>query len=183
MDRRKKRTQDAIFDSFTGLLETKDYGAISIQEIIDKANIGRSTFYTHFNTKEDLVKSLCSMIFDHIFESAVSGEHTHGDFKSENTLSSVMCHMIHHLEENDHNILILMSCDSRGIFTGYFKEGLRDLLQREISISNSSMPKDFLYNHLASSFIEMIEWWIRNGKKESPEELEKYFFSINAGLI
>lgn len=183
MDRRRKRTQDAIFDAFTSLVETKEYSAISIQEIIDKANIGRSTFYTHFNTKEDLVKSLCEMLFEHIFESALSGEHTHGDFKSENNKASVLCHMIHHLEENDHHILTLMSCDSRGIFTGYFKAGLKELLQKEIPISNSDMPKDFVYNHLASSFIEMIEWWLRNGKKENPDDLEKYFFTINAGLI
>lgn len=81
MDRRQKRTREAVFRAFTQLLERKSYSSISVQEIIDEANIGRSTFYTHFETKDDLLRALCTEIFDHVFSDHLTSESSH-DFSS-----------------------------------------------------------------------------------------------------
>ena len=68
MDRRQRKTREAIFNAFTGLLSQKDYTQITVGEIIDRADIGRATFYAHFETKEILLKEFCRELFCHIFD-------------------------------------------------------------------------------------------------------------------
>lgn len=175
MDRRQQKTRAAVFAAFGRLLEKKNYGKITVQEIIDEANVGRTTFYTHFETKDYLLKELCSELFGHIIASAVDYTHTHGT--QGNVPKSVFWHLLQHLSENEMNILGLLSCESSEIFLRYFKDSLNGLMEMEFKeqISNSTLPSDFLINHISGSFVEMVLWWIRGHMKQTPEELDKYF--------
>ncbi|MBR5270501.1 MAG: TetR/AcrR family transcriptional regulator, partial [Anaerotignum sp.] len=65
MDRRKRKTREAIFTAFTKLLSKKDFGQITVGEIIEKADVGRATFYAHFETKDHLLKEFCEDLFCH----------------------------------------------------------------------------------------------------------------------
>ena len=55
MDRRIQRTRDALMAALLELIQEKGFGAVSIQELVDRANVGRSTFYQHYESKEDLL--------------------------------------------------------------------------------------------------------------------------------
>ena len=81
MDRRIQKTKAAVFAAFETLLLQKSYDKITIQELIDKANIGRSTFYAHFETKDDLLRGMCGDLFDHIFSTQLKAEETHDFFR------------------------------------------------------------------------------------------------------
>ena len=78
MDRRQKRTRKAIFIAFNDLLSNKAYDKITVQEIISAADIGRTTFYAHFDTKEALLEALCEDLFLHIKDSINHLPHAHG---------------------------------------------------------------------------------------------------------
>lgn len=55
MDRRVRKTQSAIYSAFVSLIVERGYEAISVQHIIDEADVGRTTFYAHFKSKDDLL--------------------------------------------------------------------------------------------------------------------------------
>lgn len=125
MDRRQQKTRAAIFTAFSTLLAEKSYSKITVQEIIDTANVGRTTFYAHFETKDDLLKALCEELFGHIISSALDCTHTHGLYSDRNAPESVFCHLLQHLQEDENNILELLSCESSELFLRYFKDSLR----------------------------------------------------------
>jgi len=133
MDRRQKKTRAAIFRAFSDLLEKKNYNTITVQEIIDAADIGRTTFYAHFETKDDLLKELCAELFDHIIQSAADSTHTHGQYSDGGAPESVFCHLFQHLAENGNNIFGLLSCESNEIFLRYFKDSLNELVRSQLS--------------------------------------------------
>ena len=74
MDRRQQKTRNAIFKALDKLLEGERFEDISIKDIADEANIGRSTFYSHFETKADLMDAVCSEIFIHILSTTIRTE-------------------------------------------------------------------------------------------------------------
>ncbi len=180
MDRRQKKTQAAIFQAFITLLKHKNYHRITVQEIIDSANIGRSTFYAHYETKDALLKEVCHELFDHITDSAVHhlADHTHTSHPDQNPSHSLFHHLLQHLAENDHAILSLLSCESNEIFLRYFKDSLNQLVLSQFSCQNLILPHDFLVNHISSSFVELILWWIKGQRKQSPDELNSYFHAV-----
>lgn len=182
MDRRQRKTRAAIFAAFTDLLERKNYSRITVQDIIDRADVGRTTFYSHFETKDDLIGALCEELFGHIIESAMDCTHTHGLYSDTDVPESVFCHLLQHLRENDRNILGLLSCGSSELFLRYFKNSLNELVKGQFMNQNRTVNQDisddFLINHISGSFVEMVLWWIKGGMNQTPEELDYYFRSV-----
>ena len=182
MDRRQKKTRDAIFSAFAELLSQKHYNQISVQEIIDAANVGRTTFYAHFETKDYLLKSLCEELFGHIIDTAMGLPHGHYHYSCGNKTDSVFLHLVRHLQENDRNILELLSSENNEIFMKYFKTNLRTLIVTQYAekglLNSATLPEDYLVNHIASSFVETIDWWVSRGMKETPETITEYFLSV-----
>ncbi len=178
MDRRQKKTREAIFNAFTALLSKQNYHQISVQAIIDAANVGRTTFYAHFETKDYLLKELCEELFDHIINTAI-GTECHCSFGT--ATDSVFLHLLRHLQENDRHILELLSSENNEIFMRYFKSNLKKLILSQHAekgaFSNTTLPEDYLVNHIASSFVETVSWWLAHKRRETPEVIAKYFLA------
>lgn len=181
MDRRQKKSREAIFKAFTLLVSQKNYNQISVQEIIDEADVGRTTFYAHFETKDYLLKALCEELFGHIIDTAMGLPHGHYHYSCGSAQDSVFLHLLRHLQENDRNILELLSSQNNDLFLRYFKNNLKELIVSQYllkgQLKNSKLPEDYLVNHIASSFVETVSWWISNDMAESPETMTEYFLA------
>ena len=160
----------------------KHYNQISVQEIIDAANVGRTTFYAHFETKDYLLKSLCEELLGHIIDTAMGLPHGHYHYSCGSKTDSVFLHLVRHLQENDKNILELLSSENNEIFMKYFKTNLRTLIVTQYAekglLKSAALPEDYLVNHIASSFVETIDWWLSRGMKETPEVITEYFLGV-----
>ena len=174
MDRRQKKTREAIFNAFSELLSKKHY-----DQIIERADVGRSTFYAHFETKEFLLKELCEELFCHIFDATDAGGEKHRHIFDCDAPSSVFLHLFQHLQKNDHNILNLLVCENNEPFLKYFRKDLKILVESQMATFEQKkpqgLPETFWVNHISAAFVEAVRWWIENGMRESPETMTDYF--------
>lgn len=187
MDRRQKKTRTAIFNAFSSLLSQKPYSQITIQEIIDVANIGRSTFYSHFQTKDDLLRVMCTDLFRHIIDSVMNH-----DFPSDNHMDPgvpdpVFCHILQHIQSNSYHVKDLLTSESSDIFLKYFKQSFNRVVETCLLASpdrkNRDIPDEFLLNHISGSFVGMVQWWVKHRMKQTPEELDSYFCSVITPIL
>lgn len=178
MDRRQKKTRAAIFSAFLELLQTKSYDKITIKDIIDNANVGRSTFYIHFETKDELLRAMCTEIFDHVFSKELQKESTH-DFSGGNkSFTDKITHILFHIRENDEQIKKILSCESGEIFMRYLKNYLHEIFRAHIITPDKKIPQEYILNHMVTSFAETIKWWI-NGKVDyAPGEVADFYLSV-----
>ena len=179
MDRRQRKTREAIFAAFIELLSKKDFTQITVSEIIERADISRATFYSHFETKDYLLKELCEDLFCHIWDFSDSNQSEHRHMFRCDAPDSVFLHLFQHLLKNDNYILTLLSCPNSDLFLRYFKEQLQNLIVNHLPLfqerKSERLPDSFWVDHIASVFVETVRWWIDNGMKEPPETMTEYF--------
>jgi AcrR family transcriptional regulator len=181
MDRRQKKTKKAIYDAFTELIQEKDYSEITIQDIIDRADIGRSTFYSHFRTKDELLEDMCDRIFHHIFTDHATSEDTHDFSDSTNTLSDMLTHLLYHLRSHREIVTGMLLRSSSPIFLRYLDEYLTGLFRPFIP-TDLEAPFDYLLDAAIHSFSRTVTWWAERGMKDTPESVEKMFSFANPWL-
>lgn len=173
MDRRQKKTRKAIFNAFTDLLKAESYSKITVQQIIDIADIGRTTFYSHFETKDDLLKSLSQEIFDHVFSDDLCKEKSH-DFSKNHGTEGRIRHILYHLQEHMDYLPGILSGDGGDIFMNSFKEHLIELFTPSVRSVAGLSPEEYVLNHMICDFSETIRWWSRN-PEYSPDEICRFF--------
>ncbi|EGV04445.1 transcriptional regulator, TetR family [Streptococcus infantis SK970] len=169
-DRRITKTRKAIYNAFLQLLNQKDYETITVQEIIDLADVGRSTFYSHYESKELLLDELCRYLFHHLFE------------REKNiTTEAYMTHIFSHFKKNqDHVTSLLLSKND------YFIRQLRKELEHdvypmvadELIKSHPTLPHSYLKHLVVSHFIETISWWLKNGKSYNEQKVVQFYLEI-----
>lgn len=177
MDRRQKKTREAIFRAFTDLLCEYPLEKITIRHIIDRADVGRATFYAHFETKDDLTQALCRDLFCHIFDG--TGENDHKHLFSCDPPKSILVHLCRHLQNNDHQILNLLVRQNNGVFQQAFKQQFIALLRKDAVVMDSprggTMPEALWLAYLADGFLTTICWWYSSRMQMSAEDIAGCF--------
>ena len=179
MDRRKVKTVKAIRAAFSQLLQKKRYSEITIQDILDEADICRSTFYEHYKTKEELLHSICKEIFSHVFCHELEPE-THHDFSHTNDYRHIITHMFYHFADDKDEIKGILNSEGKEIFIQDLKEHLNELVYDYIfkEYECKKMDEGLLVNHLITTLTELTLWWVNRNCDKTPEEMADNYFNL-----
>ena len=179
MDRRKVRTIKAIREGFATLLSKKRYSEITVQDILDEADVGRSTFYEHFKTKDELLHAVCADIFSHVFCHALMPE-AHHDFSNTDDLHHVIIHMFYHFAEDKTELKGILGSEGKEIFISDLRMHLNSLVYDYIfKVYNCTrFEESLLVNHLITTLTELTLWWLNRDCAETPEKMAECYFDL-----
>ncbi|MFA9560428.1 TetR/AcrR family transcriptional regulator [Evansella sp. AB-rgal1] len=175
-DRRVLKTRQAINEALLSLMEEKRYNKITIQDIIDRANVGRSTFYSHFTTKDELLFSSVEdelKILNQYIKSYI-------EYDGEKPRLISVIELFEHIQEDSKIIKGLFKTESADFFfervEAYWNHGIEEYLQSKLPIGKEpKVPIKILTNHISSTLISLLKWWINNHMSYTPFQMDQYF--------
>jgi hypothetical protein len=171
-DRRIQRTRQLLLDSLIALILEHDYDTITVQDIIDRANVGRSTFYSHFPDKEALLVSGAEAlltVFDG-FHSQPSPEQTSWDFSLA---------LFRHIEEKRRVFKALLGNQAGNIVLKHFRKMLNLLLKEHFQMmypkKKQPVPLEVLVQYFVNTFLGLLTWWLDTDNTCTAEQLNGYY--------
>lgn len=175
-DRRVLKTRRAIDEAFSSLMQEKKYNEITIQDIIDRADIGRSTFYSHFATKDELLFSSVEELLE-ILNQYIKNYLE----ENENTVESIqVVEFFEHIQEHSKILKGLFKTEGADFFfekvEAYWNGAMEGYLQTKLPEGKEpKVPIEILTNHISSTLINLLKWWVNNQMSYTPLQMEQYF--------
>ena len=179
-DRRVARTQKLLRDALHSLIHERDYDSIVVKEILDRANVGRSAFYTHFRDKDELLVSA----FHDILGVVPSARPQPSDHRNERLLWFSLP-VFEHLDQLRHAGELKLGPRGRTVLHGHLQKVLAGLIGEDVRKSfrgrrkaGGQIPPDLLVQYIDSTFILVLNWWVENKCPFSAKEVNGLFRSL-----
>lgn len=172
-DERARRTRERLGGAFVALMHEKPIEDVTVQDVLDRALVGRSTFYLHFRDKNDLLLSQLE-IFLETMSTALSVR------KEASDRVVPVTEMFAHIDNQRELYRILADAgrlnDFFDLAQTYFARGIEHRLREFDRLPK--IPQGELAaraSALAGSLLSLLRWWLNRGAKEPPAEMDELF--------
>lgn len=178
LDRRVLRTRRILQEALVSLMKERQYDKITVQDIIDRANVGRSTFYSHFVTKDELLRSCIELMIQSLSRYI---PHTPDDTDHYGMIP--VADLFKHIQENSRLVKALIKGKSADLFVDKIQEYLNEKFEEFISEllrkgKQTAMPIPILSNYICGTLIFLLKWWLDNKMQYTPAQMEQYFYEL-----
>jgi AcrR family transcriptional regulator len=176
LDRRVQRTRDVLGDALVHLMHQKPFADITVQQVIDRADVGRSTFYTHYRDKDDLFFS----DVEDFFEAMATLLSRRGEIS--NRVAPVRELFTHIAEARQFYAALVASGKIHDVLElgrGHFARAIE---QRLAGLSPAgatcAMPNPAMAHALAGAMLSLLSWWIDHGMSTSPAQMDDLYHKM-----
>jgi AcrR family transcriptional regulator len=176
VDRRVQKTRRLLQKAFIDLIVEKGYDCITVQDILDKANVGRSTFYTHFQDKDELLHD-CFAEFHNLMEQhiVVLSQGSEKTFNLEKSFDFLLNFLIF-AEQNRQLLKALLSQQElsesiKNSLLANLNDPFKKRLARE---KNTEIPPEIVTQYFVNAFFGTLKWWITNDILYTAQEIDRY---------
>ena len=186
VDRRVERTDQLLRTALFELIEEKGFESLTVQDIIDRANVGRATFYTHFDNKDDLLLSGLDQLEEELKQHQ---RRVHARSTRLEDVILVFSYEVFAHTEKHRQLFRALSTDSTGVaIQQAWHKILLDLVREDVKAvfakeENSSVPTDALVRFIAGAFFGVLIWWLEGERNLSAREITAIFRKLTVPVV
>ena len=155
------------------LIQEKPINDVTVQDVLDRSGVGRSTFYLHYRDKDDLLVSQLEMFLEHMSTVLTKS-------KDKSNRVAPVTEMFEHIGNQNRLYRVLSDsghlkeffdlaegCFARGIEQRLLESGrFAKIPQRELAARAAA---------LSGSLLSLLRWWLDRGEKETPQQMDEMF--------
>lgn len=184
-DRRVQRTRALLLSALLDLIVERGYEEVSVQDIVDRANVGRSTFYVHFLDKRELLLSGVERLQLHLVQQRTAA--LTPAIESEPLLRFSLP-LFQHIHANLRFCRALLGSQSSAIVEPQMRRFLADMMQEELAAYAASgtvdaVPLEVVVQHTVSALLGVLRWWMNQPTPHAPEEIDRHFRALSVPAI
>ena len=178
IDRRVGRTTKALHHALISLILKKTYEAITIQEICEAANVGRSTFYAHYTSKDDLhqrgIENLRKVLTDGPGDAPIDNSDTRGRGLSFSR------RLFEHAQDRK-DLFRALAGNRGGVVTlAAIRRIISDVVRNELAETAGknpadNMPRELIVQFIVGACMAVLTWWLDKGAKLPPAKIDAMF--------
>lgn len=174
MDRRIQKSKKAIMDALVELMDQKEFGKITINEIAEKANVNRGTIYLHYVDKYALLNECVDVSLTYL------AEHCAVESNTPDAAKKSMLKTFEYMENNAFLYTTLLKSRGTSIFRDKLTEMMSGNFEKQIVMNgiNGDIPKDILIQFFSSATASVLEWWFTNTIPYSAEAITEYLWCL-----
>lgn len=171
-DRRSQRTRQLVNSAMLALLLEKRYDAITVQDILDRAGIGRTTFYSHYFDKEDVHAAMMEEMLERMSQQ-LSKKHA-----GQGIIPSL--ELFQHSQQDQKRFHAMTGGPTAERMWETMQATLSKTIEQSLRSARNvkdppPIPLKIMASYLAGAFLNLLKWWLRSGMPYTPEEMDKIF--------
>jgi AcrR family transcriptional regulator len=185
-DRRINRTRRMLKDALLSLILDKGYDTVTIADITQRADLGRTTFYLHYKDKEDLLLESIETIADELLSQVNQSNLLSGDPAAIPSLSEMrkmnpVLLIFQHASENASLYQIILHGEGAKPAASRFRQIINmaasNFFMANIKKTDQAqlVPVDVLSNYYAAALLGLVTWWLENGMPYPPQQMAEIF--------
>jgi AcrR family transcriptional regulator len=173
MDRRAARTRGALHQALMSLILSKGYDTISVSDIVEAADIGRSTFYAHYTGKEDLLRSGFQLLRRELEEARRQEE----DSEAADLPLSFSLAMFEHAGRYRDAARALVGGRGGVIVQSEIRRALASVVRKDVARlrQDDTIPGELRVQFVVGAFLTVLDWWLERKPGLSPGEVDAMF--------
>lgn len=181
-DRRVQRTRDLLQQAMLDLLVAQGYDAITIQNITERANVGRTTFYLHYESKEDLYRHAHQAEVERIAGPPLSRD----ELLADEPPARLVAVYNYHWTARDVLRVVYFGKDTEVIHRQLRDHSAAHLmahLRATFADHDFAVPLDVLATSLAVTEMGLMMWWIEKHAAYTPAQMAHHFHRLRRGIL
>jgi AcrR family transcriptional regulator len=181
-DRRVQRTRQLLQDALVSLMVEKGYEDTTVQDIIDRANVGRATFYAHFADKDTLLASRLEDLRELLVRRQREVLEASGDAKGRGFGFSLA--LLEHARSHLTLYRAIVGRKSGSVVVQRIQGMVADLVRGELAARErggagrgaaAAGQRDLAVQYVTGAFMGVLTWWLDHGARLRADEVDDQF--------